>query len=202
MQWRGNSPRWMHGSPVERPAHMKMGHRPTLNVRATGEKRVLLKNDALAQIGAYKSCAAFIRAARKAGFGGAFHNVFFVGTQPLSDELGKDGIGVVVSQVMPSPHSAVNGLTRDFNDAARKAGNTMPQPNDPNIGGFMVARVLTEGVCRVPGGRITRDSLITRLESIERQSFGGFDVSFSVRNHVTSKFVELSMLIGSRKVKT
>jgi branched-chain amino acid transport system substrate-binding protein len=32
-------------------------------------------------ISAYKSCAAFIRAARKAGFGGTFYNVSFVGTQ-------------------------------------------------------------------------------------------------------------------------
>ena len=51
------------------------------------------------QIGAYKACAAFIRAARKAGYGGTFFNVSFVGTQALADELGKDGAGVVVSQV-------------------------------------------------------------------------------------------------------
>ncbi len=40
--------------------------------------------------GAYKACAAFIRAARKAGYGGTFFNVSFVGTQALADELGKD----------------------------------------------------------------------------------------------------------------
>ena len=60
---------------------------------------------AIVQIGSYKACAAFIREAKKAGYGGKFYNVSFVGTQALADELGKDGAGVVVSQVMPSPYN-------------------------------------------------------------------------------------------------
>lgn len=59
--------------------------------------------EAVVQISAYTSCAAFVRAARKVGYGGGFYNVSFVGTQALSDELGKFGAGVVVSQVVPSP---------------------------------------------------------------------------------------------------
>jgi hypothetical protein len=50
-----------------------------------------------------EGCAAFFRAARKAGYGGTVYNVSFVGTQALADELGKDGAGIVVSQVVPSP---------------------------------------------------------------------------------------------------
>jgi len=61
--------------------------------------------DAVVQISAYKSCAAFIREARKAGYGGMFLNVSFVGTQALADELGKEGLGIMVSQVMPFPFS-------------------------------------------------------------------------------------------------
>lgn len=172
------------------------------DVRAAVEALVPLKPDAIVQIGAYKACAAFVRAARKAGYGGTFHNVSFVGTQALADELGKDGAGVAVSQVMPSPYSAANGLTRDFVEAARKTGVKM-QANYSSIEGFLAARVLTEGLRRVPTtGRVTRDALITALESIERQSFGGFDVSFSPRNHVASKFVELSMLTGDGRIRT
>ncbi len=52
------------------------------------------------------SCAAFIRDARKAGFGGQFFNVSFVDTKALSDELGKQGAGVVVTQVVPSPYNS------------------------------------------------------------------------------------------------
>ena len=68
--------------------------------------------DAVVQISAYKSCAAFIREARKAGFGGTFFNVSFVGTQALADELGKEGRGIMVSQVMPFPFSTTTGRSR------------------------------------------------------------------------------------------
>lgn len=50
--------------------------------------------DAVVQIGAYAACAAYIRAARKAGFGGTFYNVSLVGTQALADALGAQGAGV------------------------------------------------------------------------------------------------------------
>ena len=73
--------------------------------------------DAVVQISAYKACAAYIRAARASGYGGTFYNVSFVGTQALADELGKDGAGVVVSQVMPSPYYPARPIAREFADA-------------------------------------------------------------------------------------
>ena len=68
--------------------------------------------DAVVQISAYKTCAAFIREARKAGYGGTFYNVSFVGTQALADELGKEGRGIMVSQVMPFPFSTTHADRR------------------------------------------------------------------------------------------
>ncbi len=154
--------------------------------------------DAVVQISAYKSCAAYIRAARKAGFGGTFYNVSFVGTQALADELGKDGAGVVVSQVVPSPYNAARPIAREFVDAAKKAGNV--QPNFSSMEGYLAAKVFAEGLRR--GGKPNRESLIGGLESINDQSFGGFAVTFSPTNHVASKFVELSMLTGDGRVRT
>ena len=154
--------------------------------------------DAVVQISAYKSCAAYIRAARKASFGGTFYNVSFVGTQALADELGKDGAGVVVSQVVPSPYNAARPIAREFVDAAKKAGNV--QPNFSSMEGYLAAKVFAEGLRR--GGKPNRESLIVGLESINDQSFGGFAVTFSPTNHVASKFVELSMLTGDGRVRT
>jgi len=154
--------------------------------------------DAVVQISAYKSCAAFIRAARKAGYGGTYYNVSFVGTQALADELGKDGAGVVVSQVVPSPYNAARPIAREFVDAAKKAGNV--QPNFSSMEGYLAAKVFAEGLRR--GGKPNRESLISGLESINDQSFGGFAVTFSPTNHVASKFVELSMLTGDGRVRT
>ena len=124
----------------------------------------------------------------------------FVGREALADELGKDGAGAVVSQVMPSPYSRANAITREFSDALAKTGAKV-DANFSSIEGFLAARVFAEGLRRA-GGRATREGLITALESIDRQQFGGFDVSFSPKNHVASKFVELSMLTGDGRIRT
>ncbi|MCM3564956.1 MAG: ABC transporter substrate-binding protein [Hydrogenophaga sp.] len=161
---------------------------------------VAARPQAVVQISAYASCAAFIREARKAGYGGTFYNVSFVGTQALADELGKDGAGVVISQVVPNPFSTARPITRDFLDAIERGGNKV-QPNFSSFEGYLAARMLTEGARRA-GGRLNPDSLVNGLEAIGDTSFGGFSISLGPNNHVASKFAELSMLTGDGKVRT
>ena len=156
--------------------------------------------DAIIQVSAYKSCAAFIRAARKAGFGGTFYNLSFVGTQALADELGKEGAGIVVSQVMPSPYSGTRQVVRDFNEAVKAAGKDA-SVNFSSMEGFVAARVAVEGLKRA-GAKATRESFINGLESIGTHAVGGFALSFSPNDHVASHFVELSMLMGDGRVRT
>ena len=153
---------------------------------------------AIVQIGAYKACAAFIRQAKQAGYGGKFYNVSFVGTQALADELGKDGAGVVVSQVVPSPYNPARPVSREFVAAAKQQGRV--QANFSSMEGYLAAKLFTEGLKRA-GGRPTREALIAALESIN-EDFGGYRVSFGPGNHVASKFVELSMLTGDGRVRT
>jgi ABC-type branched-subunit amino acid transport system substrate-binding protein len=181
-----------------KPVALATVERNSVDVGAAVKAITAAGPDAVVQISAYKSCAAFIRAARKAGYGGTYYNVSFVGTQALADELGKDGAGVVVSQVVPSPYNAARPIAREFVDAAKKAGNV--QPNFSSMEGYLAAKVFAEGLRR--GGKPNRESLISGLESINDQSFGGFAVTFSPTNHVASKFVELSMLTGDGRVRT
>ena len=95
------------------PVAVGLVERNSVDVAAAVQAIVPKAPHAVVQIGAYKGCAAFIRAARKAGFGGTFNNVSFVGTQALADELGRDGLGVVVSQVMPFPFSTTTAIARE-----------------------------------------------------------------------------------------
>ncbi|MDT7518583.1 ABC transporter substrate-binding protein [Rhodoferax sp. TBRC 17660] len=155
--------------------------------------------EAVVQISAYTSCAAYIRAARKAGYGGGFYNVSFVGTQALADELGKFGAGVVVSQVVPSPYSPGKAISREFADAVRRSNGAV-QSNYSSMEGYIAAKVLAEGLRR-SGGKGGADGLMAALESINNMSMGGFNVNFSKTDHVASTFVEMSMLTGDGKVR-
>ena len=155
--------------------------------------------DAVVQISAYKSCAAFIRAARKAGYGGTFYNVSFVGTQALADELGREGRGIMVSQVMPFPFSTTTQISREYLDAVAKAGSDA-QPNYSSMEGYLAAKVFAEGLKRA-GRNPSREALVSALESISNANFGGFRVDFGARDHVGSQFVDLSMLTEDGKVR-
>ena len=152
--------------------------------------------EAIVLVSAYKSCAAFIREARKAGYGGVFYNVSFVGTQALQDELGKDASGVVVSQVMPYPFGAGTGVVADYQAAAAKAGL---KPNYTAMEGFLAAKVTSEGLRRM--SRFGRDALVAGLESLSNYNAGGFALRFGPGRRVGSSFVELSMLTGDGRVK-
>ena len=104
------------------PAATGTVERNSDNVAAAVAKLVAARPEAIVQVSAYTSCAAFVRAARKAGWGGNFYNVSFVGTQALADALGKDGAGVVVSQVVPSPYQSSRQITREFQEAIKQGG--------------------------------------------------------------------------------
>ncbi|MDD2925815.1 ABC transporter substrate-binding protein [Rhodoferax sp.] len=184
-----------------KPVAQATVERNSVDVTAAVKTIMAAGPDAVIQISAYKSCAAFIRAARKAGFGGTYYNVSFVGTQALADELGADGAGVVVSQVVPSPYSPVRPITREFVNAIKKTGGKV-QANYSSMEGYLAARLFTEGLQRDTGRGPSRESLIRGLESIGRQHLGGFSVQLSASNHVASSFVELSMLTGDGRVRT
>src|SRR4029077_6985986 len=62
--------------------------------------------EAVVMVGTYAPCAEFIKLARKSGFNPVFVNISFVGASALARELGPDGQGVIVSQVVPFPWDA------------------------------------------------------------------------------------------------
>jgi len=181
------------------PAAVGLVKRNSVDVAAAVAAIVPLRPDAVVQISAYKSCAAFIRAARQAGYGGSLYNVSFVGAQALADELGKDGRGVMISQVMPHPFSTTSGIARDYLEALRRAGGTA-RPDYTSMEGYVAARVFTEGLKRA-GRNPGRNELVTGLESLQRLDLGGFGVNFGPRSHVASNFVELTMLTEDGRVR-
>ncbi len=171
--------------------------RNTVNVAEAVKTITAAKPDGVVQIGSYKACAAFIRQARAAGYGGQFFNVSFVGTKALSDELNKDALGVVVSQVMPFPFSAAVPIVRDYLDAVKAAGGDATA-NYSSLEGYVDARVFVEGLRR--GRANTREGLANGLESLQHVDYDGFNLNFG-HEHAASHFVELSMLTGDGGVR-
>ena len=183
-----------------KPVAVATVERNSVDVAAAVKVLAPSNADAIVQISAYKSCAAFIRAARLAGYGGQYYNVSFVGTKALSDELGKEAAGVVISQVVPSPYNSANGITREFT-AAIKAHGKEVQANYSSMEGYLAARLVADGLARSTGV-LSAGSFISGLESIGSQSYGGFLINLSATRHVASSFAEMALLTADGRVRT
>ena len=174
--------------------------RNSLEVLPAVKKLLAASSNAIVQIGTYQACAAFVREARKAGYKGNFYNVSFVGTEAFAKELGKDGFGVQVSQVVPSPYKSLHPVVRDFTEAVKAAGKDA-NANYSSLEGYLAAKLFLEGLKRA-GPKATRESFLTGMQSIGSQSIGGFVIALTPTSRVASKFVELSMLTGDGRILT
>ncbi len=180
------------------PSALGTVERNTTEVAKAVEDIMAQRPEAIVQISAYKSCAMFIREARKRGFAGNFFNVSFVGTQALLDELGADARGVVVSQVMPFPYTPVTPIAGEYLAAVKsKMGRA---PNYSSMEGFVAAKVFTEAVRRA-GRNLTRENFINAVQSIRNLDLGGFPVDFGPAKHTGSKFVELTLLTADGRIR-
>jgi branched-chain amino acid transport system substrate-binding protein len=165
--------------------------RNTVKVEEAVAKIHAAKPDAVVMIGAYTSCAEFIRQMKKAGSAATFYNVSFVGSKALSDALGKDGVGVAISQVVPYPWGAAVPVVKEYQAMAKNAGFT--DYNFSAMEGFLSAKVAVEGLKRA-GKNLTREGYIAAMEKMQDVDIGGFYVSYSPTNHAGSKFVDLTII--------
>jgi branched-chain amino acid transport system substrate-binding protein len=184
------------------PAGLGTVERNSVDVKKAVADIMAQQPESIVQIGAYKGCAAFIREARKAGFGGTFYNVSFVGTQALSTELGKEARGVVVSQVMPFPFAANTPLVAEYQSAVQAVVTTNKElsVNYSSMEGFVAAKVFVEGL-RKAGRNPSREAFLNALEGMQNVLIGGFLVDFGPKKHTGSKYVDLTMLTEDGRVR-
>jgi ABC-type branched-subunit amino acid transport system substrate-binding protein len=147
--------------------------------------------DAVVMIGAYKACAEFIRQMKKAGAGSTFYNVSFVGAKALADELGKEGPGVAISQVVPFPWAPSIPVVKEYQQLSAKAGHK--DYNFSAVEGFVAAKIFVEGLKRA-GKDLNREKFIDALERMGDVDIGGFFAGFTSQNHSASRFVDLTII--------
>src|SRR5712691_3332521 len=132
--------------------------------------------EAVVMVGPYKPCAEFIKLARKVDFNPVFVNISFVGAVALAKELGADGNGVVVSQVVPFPWDASLEVVADYN-AAIKAADPQAQPEFVSLEGYLVGR-LTIAALEKSGPQPTREALMKAIKETGKFDIGGLEMTF------------------------
>jgi branched-chain amino acid transport system substrate-binding protein len=165
--------------------------RNSVDVAAALDEILKAGPEAVIQISAYKSCAALIKQARAKAYGGQFFNVSFVGSQALLQELGDSGAGVTISQVVPFPFIGSSAIVREYQQRMTESGHK--DFDFSSMEGFLAAKVLTEGLRRA-GKALSRESLVTALESLKDYNMGGFAVTYGPKNHEGSSYTDLTII--------
>lgn len=132
--------------------------------------------EAVVMVGAYKPCAEFIRLAHKIEFNPVFMNISFVGASALAKELGPDGKGVVISQVVPFPWDASTKVVADYQAAIKKA-DPNAKPEFVSLEGYLVGRLAVAGLEKA-GANPTREGLLKAIKDTGNFDFGGLSMSF------------------------
>ena len=140
----------------------------------------------------YKTTGDFIKSARKAGSGAQFASTSFVGASALASELGDQGTGVVVAQVVPPYARASIPIVREYQAAIEKSLGKKDY-SFTSLEAYIGAKVLVEAIRRA-GANPTREGLLKTLDSMQNFNVGGYLVDFSSSNHNGSKFVELTAI--------
>ena len=152
------------------------------------------KPDAVITISAYNNVANVVEALRQKKSDAQIFTISFVGSQALAKQLGKNGHGVGISQVVPFPWDARMPLVKEYQNVITK-NRSNTQYGFSSLEGFLAAKVLVEAL-KDSGPEPTRKKFVAALERMQGKSFGGYQISFSPENHNGSKYVELTFITG------
>ncbi|MGE3345868.1 MAG: ABC transporter substrate-binding protein [Ramlibacter sp.] len=138
----------------------------------------------------------FIKAYNKVRKGMRFYTLSVMGTQATLRALGADGVGVVVTSVVPFPWSYGNPAAREYRAAMQKSG--FHNISFLGFEAYLNARVFAEGLRRA-GRELTRTRFIAALEDMKRVDLGGFEVGFGKNTRQGSRHVELVIIGAGQK---
>jgi ABC-type branched-subunit amino acid transport system substrate-binding protein len=146
---------------------------------------------AVVTVGPYKPIAEFIKLARQLKVDATFVAISFVGSDSLAQELGNQGTGVVVSQVVPFPWDTSLPVVKSYH-AALAAVNTKSKPGFVSIEGYFVGQLVVQALKRIPG-EPTREAFLNAIES-GPFDLGGVKLEFSPTQNQGSNQVYFTVL--------
>ena len=150
-------------------------------------------------IGAYKPAAKLIRWARRTGFEPVFVNISFVGTSALAEELGPDGVGVYITQVVPFPGDASVPVVARY-QRALAASAPDAEPGFVSLEGYLAGRLVAEGM-RLAGAGASGADFLDALRNAPPIDLGGFELEYGEQDNQGSDRVYLTVIDANGDVE-
>jgi ABC-type branched-subunit amino acid transport system substrate-binding protein len=176
------------------PSSVGTVERNSVDVAKAVETIAKTSPQAVVMVTLYKPTAAFVRAMKKAGQHPMLMTLSPVGAEQLAQELGPDSRGIGVSQVVPYPWNNVVPVVREYQKLSDKGAYSYY-----GMEGYLMAKTMVEGLKRA-GKDLTREKLITSLESMNGTDFGGYRINYGPNSRSGSHFVELTVIGQGGKI--
>ena len=156
---------------------------------------------AVVTVGPYKPIAEFVKLARQVKMDAVFVAISFVGSDALAEELGNQGAGVIVSQVVPFPWDKSLPVVASYQTAITTL-DAKAKPGFVSLEGYLVGRLVVETLKRIPG-EPSREAF---LDAVAKAPFdlGGVKLSYGpTKNQGTDQvFFTILQADGSFKSVT
>ncbi len=156
---------------------------------------------AILMVSSGAAAAGFIEQYRGAGGSAQLFAHSGADIEQLSKRLSEEQMqGVAIAQVTPSPYKISSRVAKEFTDLVARTPNLEVPVSYAMMEGFITAKVLVEAVRR-QGGRPTREGIVQALDAMERLDLGGYMVGFKPGVRTGSRFVELSIITNTGKIR-
>jgi len=149
--------------------------------------------DAVVMFSTNRTTAAFARQYRAAGGQADLYNVSLIDVPEVVELAGSEAVrGMVVTQVVPSPHMLSLPAVREFHNLVERFARGQ-RVNYANFEAFLGAKLLVEGLRRA-GASLSRKHLMAALVSVNDFDLGGITVGYSPRNRVGSRRIDITVV--------
>jgi ABC-type branched-subunit amino acid transport system substrate-binding protein len=156
---------------------------------------------AIVMVSTGAAAAAFIEEYRSAGGTAQLFAHSGADVEQMSKRLSEEQMqGIAIAQVTPSPYKISSKLTKEFVDAVAKSEKLEVPVSYAMMEGYIAAKVIVEAVRRQKG-KPTREGMVAALDSMDHYNLGGYVVGFKPGMHTGSRFVELSIISGTGKIR-
>ena len=168
----------------------------TFKRNTTAVKSALLdimkaRPEAVVTVAPYKPVAEFIKLAHQVKMQAAFVAISFVGPDSLAQELGDQGTGVIVTQVVPFPWDATLPVVKSY-QSALTAVDRNAKPSFVSLEGYLAGRLVVEALKRIKG-EPTREALLDAIAAAPFD-FGGVTLSYGPMKNQGSDRVFFTIL--------
>lgn len=133
----------------------------------------------------------------KRGYRGQFAIASFAGVGVI-DDLQQSAHGLILSQVLPPPNSRHLRFIQAY-QADMAAYQPKAELNYTSLEGYVAARVLIEGLKRAASEAPAK--VIAGLETLDRFDFGGYEITFTSKNHDGSRYVNTGVVDRSGQLR-